>query len=272
MRAPIRRPYRCCIIRNHMEETGFTGNSKRLESLRAPSPGEEARLQREIDAARRKTDGRRAEVGASALALAEKRLRLQESEMELLGLELEKESWRLRSIEQRLKESISWYMPVEDILEMPAIGMDVDEFAAGMAGRAGVIVLADAVDSGNRLGLSITPEHVRRCRGRHEGAHISFGVMPDRTLRPQGVYGYNKLFSYDPESDRGRDVDISLIGSYPRKPCGGFDLNKSAAAVMRVTEWQIRHYKREKAVVHIFDAAGELVDAREHVYIGDDHP
>lgn len=148
---------------------------------------------------------------------------------------------RIRESEQNLKENLDFYIPLEDILGVPVIGMDVYEFLESIWGHEGVGVnIEKATIKARRLILGIYPAHIRRktagaCLGMY-GVGVSIGILPDNTLRPLLICDYNRLspaYDIDSESDNLKYSQVELIGRNlnPDKPA-------AYLPYMRITEYE----------------------------------
>ena len=224
-----------------------------------PTSEEEQQLNQEISRLRHEVENCRGEMNALQTGAIKKDLEINRLESDILSLTFKKESWRLRSIESNLKEAIDWYIPVEDILGVPAIGVDYDEFARSLSDREDIIVEPPREPTGNGKQFSLDI---------YCGPRILFAVLPDNTIRPQKVEAYNKLFSHNPfhkplNKKDNDSIDIALVGSqieghYPDFRFVRFTNEPSNLMHVHVIQWEENaHYP--DFTTWTYDINGQLI-------------
>ncbi|MYB39873.1 hypothetical protein F4X86_01080 [Candidatus Saccharibacteria bacterium] len=126
----------------------------------------------------------------------------------------------IRVIESNLKESLDWYVPLEDILGMPVIGEDKDKFIGSIDGHTKddlhfkVRVPADR----DFFILHVYPEtaegqDLTDLKQEDGLATIYISILPDNTLRPWEIYDYSKMFRDDSKSSpRANIAHMELAG------------------------------------------------------------
>ena len=202
----------------------------------------------------------KAEMRRSARVL---RASSQETKLELLSMRFQQEAVHLRDIEQILKENLDWYTPLEDMLGVPVIGIDTDEFIASVENNEDVRIHADGIHE-DRLLFEIRPEHIEHCNIDY-GAMVNVYVLPDRTLRPEGIYNYNRISSYDPETDSDSGVHIQLIG----RSEGVWSYNWRKADIFTMAVLRYTNYpsgRPETCVYETYDTGGRLIPEETKPY------
>ena len=224
-----------------------------LEAVRQTDPRDRLPLEQQRQA-------RQAQVDSAREACRQVERQLSEADSELLGFDLKLTAEHFRDCEQKLKEAISWYIPLEELIGVPVIGADYVEFMAGVEGREGMRaelherLMCLYVDSRSE---SFYPEYwsVR--------ALVIMYVLWDGTLRPQNIMHYEALFAdvrplfenndappSDPATTR---MDIGFMGRYVSQQRYGLDPVHETLAVNRIRD---RHYPNS-GYVEIYDQNGK---------------
>ena len=68
---------------------------------------------------------------------------LKGAEANLFSIEMKHESERFRRVNQVLKDKLDWYVPLEDVLGVPIIGVDMEEFITSVQGREDIAINMD---------------------------------------------------------------------------------------------------------------------------------
>ena len=188
-----------------------------------------------------------------------------EADLELLSFDLKLEAEHFRNREQRLKEAISWYIPIEELIDMPVIGVDCAEFLAGVKGRSGM----GATLLHNQMHLHIDPRtrpksfHPRRWNVK---ATVFLDILRDRTLRPQSIIRYEALFADvrplfenkdAPTRDPATRMDIDFIGRFMSRNHGyGWNRLDPVHETMAVNRIRDR-YRLSSGYLEIYDRDGK---------------
>ena len=176
---------------------------------------------------------------------------------------------RIRQWEQNLKDNLDFYLPLEDILGVPVIGVDANEFLKSVWGWEGLMVNIEQAETEARLlVLGIYPDHIRRKTGGAclpmYGVPVGIRLLPDNTLRPLMICDYNRLSAtYDIHSlaDNLKYSQIDLIGrnADPNRPADHLP-------TMRFAEYEFReediHYRRQRLKSHrvrFYDTDGSCI-------------
>ena len=238
-----------------------------LENRHLTSQEQREQLEEEIAAAKLEVEIVRAQR-ESALSPTGVDAELQEAEMKLLSLQLRQEASRLRDIEQALKQNIDWYTPLEDVLGVPVIGVNVDTFIASIENNEDIIIKINEI-TGVRpeksLSFEIRPEHIRhqnidsfKCLG----AGVSIYVLPDRTLRPQAIYDYDKIFPHNSD-DRQNAMHIKLVGSFKKRRHSDWRETNDTMSVSRYKPGYVDG-RYESGATEVYDTNGQLVPKRTY--------
>ena len=158
------------------------------------------------------------EIGTVRSSISEHKTRLEELDERLIGLNLQLQAEQLRGVEQVLKEKIDWYVPLEDILGIPIIGMKMEDFEREIINHDHLEIHAE-YDSENilinqKFKLRIDSKYVKLAEIQdlpHQGAEVDIHMLPDSTLRPKCIRYYNKIFPGKQEFHLVLDVEINLI-------------------------------------------------------------
>ena len=220
-----------------------------LEAVRQTDPRDRLPLEQERQA-------KQAQVDSAREACRQVERRLSETDSELLSFDLKLAAEHLRHHEQILKEAISWYIPLEELIGMPVIGVDQAEFIAGINAREGMRVELH----GRLMYLYVEPRPKSFYPKRWNVSALTLlYVLRDETLRPQSISHYEALFAdvrplfennEAPMSGSATRMDIGFMGRYvSRNPCYGLEPVYDTMAVARTKD---RHYP-SSGYVEIYD-------------------
>ena len=193
-----------------------------LEALKVADTNERLFLDQEVQAKQTRADLLKREWLVRCQQ-AERELR--EAEIKLLTFDLKLITERLRVCEQNLKKTISWYTPLEELLDMPVMGVNADDFIATATSREGMLV---DKHSSKQLWLDVWLDvdnywsHPSECREhctREHCAVVVLDVLGDDTLRPQVIFSYDALFTDTRPLFEGSDAPMP-VGSAARMDIG----------------------------------------------------
>ena len=161
--------------------------------------------------------------------VSQQEAKLHQQAEQLFSLRLRLETEQLKKVELVLKEKISWYLPLEDILGVPIIGEKVDDFKLRVSDHEHVLACSkdtDGIypsDEVKKIADALGDEELRLIIGSKytklaaaEGyagyhAEVDVRIMPDGTLRPKVIRGYEKIFPGKPEFHLFSNIDIELV-------------------------------------------------------------
>ncbi|MYB40491.1 hypothetical protein F4X86_04495 [Candidatus Saccharibacteria bacterium] len=198
--------------------------------------------------------------------------KIREQAEQLLGLRLRLETEQLKKVEQVLKEKISWYLPLEDILGVPIIGETPENFKAFVQDHEYVRAYSKDADGEyqsdeeemiaaalgeDELKLTIGSKYTKLaaangCAGHH--AEVDVRIMPDGTLRPQAIRGYDKIFPSRPEFRLFSNIDLELVDGLS-EPWQGSDqedekIDGYLGVVAKLYRWDCGHGQRRNLEVN----------------------
>ena len=226
--------------------------SETLEAVRQTDSRDRLPLEQQRQA-------RQAQVDSARAACRQVERQLSEADSELLCFDLKLAAEHFRDCEQKLKEAISWYIPLEELVGVPVAGADYAEFLAGVGSREGM----RAELNGRLMCLyvgsrseSFYPENW------NVSALVIMYVLWDGTLRPQKISHYDALFADvrplfenndTPTGDPATRMDIGFMGRYVSRQRYGLDPVHETLAVDRIRD---RHHPNS-GYVEIYDQNGK---------------
>ena len=229
-----------------------------LEAVEGTDPRDRLSLEQERQAGQ-------AQVDSAWEACRQAERQLSKAESKLLSCDLKLAAEHFRDCEQKLKEAISWYIPLEELIGAPVIGVDCAEFLADIKSREGM----GATLHGSQMHLSIDPRtrpksvHPKRWNVK---AVVFLDVLRDRTLRPQSIIHYEALFADvrplfenndTPMSNPATRMDIGFIGRFvSRNHCYGWGRLDPVHETMSVNRIRDRH-RPNSGYVEIYDPNGK---------------
>ena len=210
---------------------------------------------------------KQAELGRIALTTDNLNLAgadLAQTEAEMLHIQFKQEAADIRACEQVFSDELSWYVPLEEIVGIPLIGMDADEFLAAIEGHSKYIKAIKSREGPKRLGINIESEHTRK-HYNIRGAGVGVYILPDNSLRPQKIYNYDRIFAYDPK-DLGNGTTIHLIGRSNRWYGYDYDCTDTDTETMQVDRFINGGLggKHQRGRIETYNRQGKKIATRDY--------
>ena len=184
---------------------------------------------------------------------------LAKARSELLHFDLKLLAEHFRLCEQKLKETISWYTPLEELIGIPVIGANWIDFMDDVRDCEGMRVELD----GRLIRLYVASRSEPPPGYFQHRAIASLYRLHDGTLRPQQISDYQNLFrdiqplfesSGIPISNPVKRMNIGFIGRYVQR--SGYDLDPIHETMAVDRHNMVSHYPHN-GYVEVYDQNGK---------------